>query len=277
MRQSSDLSYLHLYSFVNELEGDSVSLYTRESGPSNAPTIVFLHGGPLSSAMWQPQIERLTEFHCLAPDLPEQGMSADIAPFTLADAAHRVAELIRERVPTGKAHVIGLSAGGGVALRLLRDTPMVVDHMLVSGAPARISPLLARLNDLNAPVIHWLGPERITDMIMRQFHTPQQYRPLVLEGIQQGKPSFIIHYDQELTKIELPQETPVPLLICVGQKETLPAKHSARQIARTIHGAKGVMVPGVNHFWSLENVDLFTQTIRAWITDTALPDGFIAL
>src|SRR5260221_12249244 len=60
--------------------------------------------------MWQPQFERLADFyHCLAPDLPECGHSAAIGPFTLKDAAGRVASVIRERVPAGCAHVVGLS------------------------------------------------------------------------------------------------------------------------------------------------------------------------
>ena len=254
-----------------------MSLYVREAGSKDGPTIVFLHGGPLSSAMWLPQFERLADYHCLAPDLPEQGKSADIGPFTLEDAARRAAELIRERVPGGRAHVVGLSAGAAVAVRLLRDAPEVVDHMLVSGAPSRISPFLARLNDLNEPVIRWLGPERLTNLIMQQFRIPQEYRPLVLEGIQEGKPAFIRHYDHELTRIVLPSETHTPLLITVGQKETIPAKRAARELCRVIVGARGVIVPHAGHVWSLEAPDLFAETVRAWTTDSPLPSSLIEL
>jgi len=48
-------------------------LSVREAGPTEAPTIVFLHGGGFSRAMWQPQLDRLHEYHCLTPDLPEHG------------------------------------------------------------------------------------------------------------------------------------------------------------------------------------------------------------
>lgn len=254
-----------------------MDLYVREAGSRVAPTIVFLHGGPLSSAMWLPQFERLADYHCLAPDLPEQGKSADIGPFTLEDAARRVAELIRERVPGRRAHVVGLSAGAAVAVRLLRDAPEVVDHMLASGAPTRISPFLAKLNDLNEPVIRWLGPERLTNLVMQQFHIPQEYRALILEGIRESKPEFIRHYDYELTKIVLSGEARAPLLITIGQKETLPAKRAARELCRVIAGAQGRMVPHVGHVWSLEAPDLFAETVRAWITDSPLPSSLVAL
>ena len=43
------------------------SLYIHEAGdPADSP-IVVLHGGGLSGRMWQPQMDALAEFHCLAP------------------------------------------------------------------------------------------------------------------------------------------------------------------------------------------------------------------
>jgi len=81
-------------------------LYTITTGDPTAPAIVFLHGAGLSGRMWQPQMECLTDYYCLAPDLPEQGKSLDIAPFQLEDAARRVIELIAARVPGQRAHLV---------------------------------------------------------------------------------------------------------------------------------------------------------------------------
>jgi pimeloyl-ACP methyl ester carboxylesterase len=71
---------------------------------SGQPAIVFVHGGGLSSRMWQPVIERLPEFTCLAPDLPEHGQNRDKGPFTLDAAARQVADLIRTQAPGGRAY-----------------------------------------------------------------------------------------------------------------------------------------------------------------------------
>src|SRR5690348_18405234 len=124
----------------------TMALYLREAGPTDAPCIVFLHGLWVSSVMWQPQIERLSnEYHCLAPDLPEHGKSTDIGTLTLENTSHVLANLIRKQTPHGCAHVVGLSLGGSVALGLLRDVPEVVDHMMVSGTAAHFSPMIAAL------------------------------------------------------------------------------------------------------------------------------------
>src|ERR1700676_5643973 len=90
-------------------------LHVHECGPNSAPTICFLHGGGVSSWMWTPQVEALQDtYHCLLPDLPEHGLSASVRPFTIADAARRVAELIRELAHGGRAHVIGISEGAQI-------------------------------------------------------------------------------------------------------------------------------------------------------------------
>ena len=254
-----------------------MSLYVREAGPAGAPAIIFLHGGGLSSAMWQPQLERLQDYHCLAPDLPEQGNSANIGPFTFADASRLVAGLIHERVPNGRAHIVGLSIGGAVAVRLLRDTPEVIDHVMISGTATRINAGLAMHMRVNEPFMRFLSPDQQANLMLRQFHIPPKYRDLVLEGVRACKPEANTHFSKELTKIELPQRVQAPVLVVVGQKETIVARHAAQHLCKEIEGARGVMVPGVGHAWNLEAPDLFTRTVRAWITESPLPQELVTL
>jgi pimeloyl-ACP methyl ester carboxylesterase len=57
---------------------DGINLFFREGGPSTAPTVVFLHGNPSSSVMYQELMEHLTEsqsVHVLAVDYPSFGYS----------------------------------------------------------------------------------------------------------------------------------------------------------------------------------------------------------
>ena len=110
-------------------------LSVRECGPPTAPTICFLHGGGISGWMWGPQVEALQNtYHCLVPDMPEHGLSAAVRPFSIADTARRIAEVIRERAHGGRAHVIGLSEGAQVTVQLLGSAAEVVDHAIISNA-----------------------------------------------------------------------------------------------------------------------------------------------
>jgi pimeloyl-ACP methyl ester carboxylesterase len=53
-----------------------LSIFYREAGPKDAPTILLLHGLPSSSRMFEPLFTRLSDhFHLVAPDYPGFGHS----------------------------------------------------------------------------------------------------------------------------------------------------------------------------------------------------------
>jgi pimeloyl-ACP methyl ester carboxylesterase len=55
---------------------DGLSIFYREAGPKDAPTILLLHGLPSSSRMFEPLLTRLADqFHMVAPDYPGFGHS----------------------------------------------------------------------------------------------------------------------------------------------------------------------------------------------------------
>ena len=55
---------------------DGLSIFYREAGTKDAPTILLLHGLPSSSRMFQPLLTRLADrYHLVAPDYPGFGHS----------------------------------------------------------------------------------------------------------------------------------------------------------------------------------------------------------
>ena len=254
-----------------------MALYLREAGPADAPSLVFLHGLWVSSAMWQPQIERLSnDYHCLAPDLPEHGKSTDIGLLTLQNTSQLVANLIRERTADGRAHIVGLSLGGLVALGLLRDRPKVIDHMLVSGCgtTARLGPVIAALSKLGKPLLHLLKPATLMSFALRQAKIPQPYLSLLQEDLRRLKPEAIIHFADEFMKLKLPQGVTTPILVTVGQKEDFTMKRAVRELGRELP-AQALIALGVGHLWNLEAPELFTQTVRAWMSDRPVPKDLV--
>ncbi|RPI31835.1 MAG: alpha/beta fold hydrolase [Chloroflexota bacterium] len=254
-----------------------MNLYIHESGPAGAPVIVFLHGAGLSGRMWQPQLEQLTEFHCLAPDLPEQGQSAGYGPFTLQGAAREVADLIRKSSPSGKAHLVGLSHGGVVAQAVMHSFPEVVDHALLSGTSARLAKALVAVQALNMPVLRMLSQDQLARLMMAQFHIPEQYRGVLGEDMKRFTATAFDHVNHSYLEIETPVHFERPVLVVVGEKETFVARDMARKLAREIPGARGYVAPKVGHVWNLEAPGLFTDTLRAWVCDQPLPAALVAM
>src|SRR5437016_11108625 len=55
---------------------DGLSIFYREAGPKDAPTLLLLHGLPSSSRMFEPLFARLADrYHLVAPDYPGFGHS----------------------------------------------------------------------------------------------------------------------------------------------------------------------------------------------------------
>ena len=55
---------------------DRLSIFYREAGPKDAPTLLLLHGFPSSSRMFEPLFARLSDrYHLVAPDYPGFGHS----------------------------------------------------------------------------------------------------------------------------------------------------------------------------------------------------------
>src|SRR5579863_3776846 len=58
------------------IQVDGLSIFYREAGPKDAPTILLLHGLPSSSRMFEPLFARLSDrYHLIAPDYPGFGHS----------------------------------------------------------------------------------------------------------------------------------------------------------------------------------------------------------
>jgi pimeloyl-ACP methyl ester carboxylesterase len=62
--------------FYRTVKVDGLSIFCREAGPKDAPTILLLHGLPSSSRMFEPLFTRLSDrYHLVAPDYPGFGHS----------------------------------------------------------------------------------------------------------------------------------------------------------------------------------------------------------
>lgn len=248
-------------------------MVTQPSISSTTNSIVFLHGGGLSGRMWQPVIERLPDFDCLAPDLPEHGQNRHIGPFDLEDAARRTAALIRGQTPNGRAHVVGLSLGGAVALTLARIDPEVADHLMVSGTTAALSKFLAGVSELSLWMLRFYKPDALVRATVKSMRIPAAYEPLFADDLRHSiSADFNRALIHALRRQQLPETLASPLLVLVGEHETIPAKQAARTLARIYPQAASRMVPNSGHVWALEDPDLFAETTRAWVRGSPLPE-----
>jgi pimeloyl-ACP methyl ester carboxylesterase len=226
-----------------------MGLYVQESGPADATSIVLLHGGGGAGWMWQPQVDGLSELHCLVPDLPEHGRSVDVKPFTIAGSAELIAELIRTRAHGGRAHVVGLSEGAQVAVALLAIAPERVDHAIISSAlvrPVR-GPGMTRPGLIRWSFRLFAAPLRNSEWwtrlnMKRAAGVPDEYYLQFRQTFQELTESGFTNAIIENQRFRLPQgldRVLAPTLILVGRHEYDSMRASAGDRLKPSRGRVG--------------------------------------
>src|SRR5258708_40307166 len=80
---------------------DDLSIFYREAGPKDAPTLLLLHGLPSSSRMFDPLFVRLADrYHLVAPDYPGFRPSHWPDPKKFAYTCAHIAEIMNHFTQT---------------------------------------------------------------------------------------------------------------------------------------------------------------------------------
>jgi pimeloyl-ACP methyl ester carboxylesterase len=253
-----------------------VDLFVRESGPVGAPAIVFLHGGNMSGWSWEPVVERMQQYHCLVPDLPQYGKSFQHGPFEMGQAAAAVAELIRAHVGTGRAHVVGFSLGAQVGVQLLATEPKLVDRAVLSGTIINTTPWVRQSQLLLGAI----SRNAIYRSVVRRYrnarHVPipsakiGEYREDV-RLITSGQLADVVVASAGFTLPKGLDKSDSPILFVTGAKETPVMRRWAAALAQQMPYGVDRIASGMLHDWPLRDPDLFSRTVDGWLTDRALP------
>lgn len=255
-----------------------MTLFTRALGPSDAPAIVFLHGGGVSGWMWNRQVDFFRDrYRLLAPDLPGHGQSRHTPFRSMQDAAEHVLQMIRREAPDHRIILVGLSLGAQLVVQLLSDHPDLAEAAVINSALVRpmglaaslVKPLLA----MSLPLVKnrsfaklqakqlYIGPE----LFEQYFADSQLISAADLTSITEANMSFAL--PEEFGRCH------ARVLTMVGEKEKGIMLQSGRDIRAATKGGAGVMVPGVGHGVSLADPDLFNGILEAWVEGRALPPG----
>ncbi|MAU13051.1 MAG: hypothetical protein CL607_24755 [Anaerolineaceae bacterium] len=257
--------------------GVGVMLYFKESNADQAETIIWLHGAMLAHWMWDDLISKLPQYHHLAVDLPGHAASNQTPFLSLADAAKRIGELIKTKAHHGKAHLVGLSLGGYIVLKVIEQTPDVVDSAIVSGITVLPIPNLGFYNMLMpvmATVLKWPFVAR---MNAKSLKMPDTVLAKYVESAKQTQRSAILTTSRDVANFHLSSELfsrQHPILSVAGTNEHPTVKASVKEIANKLPHAQGYLVPDVGHGWTAEAPTLFAEMVASWFERQSVPQTF---
>ena len=124
------------------IEVDGLDIFYREAGPTDAPTILLLHGFPTSSHMFRNLIPALSDrFHVIAPDYPGFGNSSmpmvDEFDYTF-DSLAKVMEGFIQKVGLKTYSLYLMDYGAPVGFRLAVSHPERVQALIIQNGNAYI-------------------------------------------------------------------------------------------------------------------------------------------
>jgi pimeloyl-ACP methyl ester carboxylesterase len=145
------------------VEIDGLTIFYREAGPANAPTVLMLHGFPSSSRMWEPLLPLLADkYHVIAPDYPGFGHSSAPSPSSFEYTFDNLARVMNELTTTlgVKSCVLFMQDyGGPVGFRMALAHPEQVRAIIIQNAVSHeqgLSPLWEARRKYWADPVHEL-------------------------------------------------------------------------------------------------------------------------
>ncbi len=126
--------------FYRTIQVDGLSIFYREAGPKDAPTLLLLHGLPSSSRMFESLFPRLSDrYHLVAPDYPGFGHSDWPDAKTFAHTFDHIAETMNhftEALGLPRYTLYMQDYGGPIGFRMALAHPDRIEALIVQDAVA---------------------------------------------------------------------------------------------------------------------------------------------
>jgi pimeloyl-ACP methyl ester carboxylesterase len=251
-----------------KINRDGVEIYYEVHG--NGPVLLLTHGYSSTSAMWQGQIEALSQHHRLVLwDMRGHGRSDypdDAAAYSEALTVADMAALL-DRVGADSAIVGGLSLGGYMSLAFYRSHPQRVRALLIIDTGPGFKKDEAR------------------EAWNRRAHdTAERFEREGLEVLKaaSAERSSVSHRDasglaraargmltqRDARVIESLPDIKVPSLVVVGADDT-PFLAASDYMAAKIPAAQKVVIPGAGHAVNIDQPQAFIDAVLPFLD--ALP------
>lgn len=241
-------------------------------------TLLLLHGFPLSSAMWEPQIEGLGEIvRVIAPDLRGLGESDSAEPpYSLATLADDCAALLDALTIDDPVVVCGMSMGGYLAFEFYRRYPERVAALILTATRAGAdSEIVKKGRDIAAADVHANGVAPLAGRMAQKLFAP---------AVHEEDPDLVTFVTEMMADSSIngvrgclaamrdrPDSTPdlaaiaVPTLVVHGDQDLIINSAEAEAMADTIPGAALALFEGVGHMVNLEAPEAFNDVVQTFL------------
>ncbi|HET6881692.1 MAG TPA: alpha/beta fold hydrolase [Pirellulales bacterium] len=240
--------------------------------------ILFVHGFPLSHAMWNAQIPVFAEEHrVIVPDLRGFGSSVDTdGTVTMEEFADDLAAILDYLSIEQPVVLCGLSMGGYIAWQFLRKYASRLRGLVLCDTRASADVPEVVENRLKiAKLVIENGTQAVAEAMLPKAFGPKTYsdRPEVVEaarammiasdptGVAAASRGMALRPDMAA----LLPTIAIPTLVIVGADDALTPVDEMRRMAEAIPGARFKVVPDAGHLTPMENPLVFNAALAEFL------------
>jgi pimeloyl-ACP methyl ester carboxylesterase len=245
----------------------------------DGPDLLLINGRGGQRASWNPVVGMLSPwFRVITFDNRDAGENEpETNPYSIADLASDAADLL-DALDIERAHTLGHSMGGFIALHLVLNRPRLVDRlMLVSTSPVVGSAIGRPLTLLSAG-------EWDSDPVARaRASAPASHAPGYLDAhpdalqeigeLARGNRITLDGYNRQQAAIsethdvrERLSEIDAPTLVVHGDVDALIPLRGGEMLATGIPNARLVVYPGVGHVPHREAAEQFRRDVLDFLS-----------
>jgi 3-oxoadipate enol-lactonase len=247
----------------------------------SGPLLLFMHGIGGNRTNWRAQLPAFApHFSCVAWDARGYGESDDYAGELTFDDF--IADVLRvlDHFGAARAHLLGLSMGGRIAMRTALLHPSRVATLTLvdthegfeAFSPAQRE---AFVNSRREPLLAGKEPRDIADAVARSLVGPKA-RPEHLRQLTESiaalhKASYIKSLQATVEQVSLGDISQIaaPAHFIVGADDRLTPVAMHHEMAAKLHGAPVSVVPDAGHLSNIENPPAFNVAALAWLLPRA--------
>ena len=221
--------------------------------------LLLVPGLGVTSRVWDPIVPELSEhFSLILPDNRGVGLSAARRKArSLGDYTSDLGELL-DYLQVDRAHVLGLSLGGVIAIKLAAEHPGRIDRLVLASCTDRFTPYLREVSLLLGQTLGRLRRDAFARTVEVLGSAPQYLdaQPhLVAERVRQKRGQRVPTREvaRQLrclaaSRIDLERDPIVaPTLVIAGEHDVLIPSCYARVTAQRIAGCRFMLVEGAGH------------------------------
>jgi pimeloyl-ACP methyl ester carboxylesterase len=236
--------------------------------------VVLLHGLGSSAEDWLLQAPVLQDRHrVMAVDLPGFGKSARLRGWPRMQDYAGAVDTAMTNAGIRAAHVVGLSLGGAVALQLGMDRPGRVLSLILVNSFARrgVRPGVVMRTGWRFVYVLAGRMDRVGDWVAQElFPKPEQIdvRRLAADRLGRTHRWPYLQAGQAIARFDVRHrlgEIRCPTLIVAGDRDSLIPLSAKEEMARTIPGARLVVVPGSGHATPIDDAQAFNQLLEEFL------------